>query len=612
MPSGSGNLVVVGTPVQSGDPAVLDAAAAVGAAKDRSARSDELGVGADDRLGRRHRSPVRADVLAALDLAPGERVLEVGAGTGAVTRHLAERRLAVVAVEADLDAARVVQQRVAGFDVEVVAGTFADAAPVVGSGFDVVLLLDLPVWAEVPAALGRAVSALAPGGVVVAALANPLGVHRLASAPSVDGAWIGDGQGSRAALLAVLDEVGLGAHRWLFPFPDHVLPTAIVTESLLEGGSRFDRLVADLVPDDGRSAALVGDVRTAYAALRAAGLGADLAPSVLVVAGRDEAAVAPRIAPDVVAWLPGGHRRRAFRVEREVRVTPEGLVVDTVDPPRPTTRRSAWLVQRAGGREPFVDGDDLAGASVARIRAGDEAGLAGLLRSWAGAVPSVGPPREPPHHPFADAATTNWAPATALEVDLRLAVRTGSGLVLLDGGLAADAPVDRDLVRFRALWHHARWLVVTGVPHPWPLDLPVDGLALGLAERAGVPVDERTLDRFRTAERALQTHLSLLGPESIDAYLAHDRSVAGERAAGGGAIADTVAGAANADRRRIDAERRTAAAEARVDDLEARVAALDGEVLRLTSEWYSMKAAVVIAEQARLDAIDQLAGGAKG
>lgn len=605
MPTGSGNLVVVGSPVPSGDPGVLAAAAAVGAAADRTAGGDELAIASADPATRRHLSPTRADLLVPVHLGTGDRVLELGAGTGAITRRLGERGASVVAVEADLDAARVVQRRAAGLDVAVVVAGLAEAMPLVGGGYDLVLLLDLPPDGAAPA-IAAAAGALGPDGVLVVAAANPVGVHRLASAPSADelGSWLGRGDGTRVALGARLAAEGLGEQRWLSPFPDHVLPTAIVTDEVLAAGSRFDRVVPDLLPDDGRTALVVGDVRDAYASLRAAGLGPALAPSVLVVAGRTEAAVAARVDPAVLAWLPGGHRRQAWRRAQEVRATGGGLELVTAPPPRERPAPGGWLVHRPGGHRAFVDGTDVATAATACCRAGDEAGLVALLRSWADATPSIDPGGRRPHHPFADDATTAWAPGECLDVALAGFVVTPDGLVRVEPDLAAGAPVDRDLVRFRALWHFARRLVVGGVRHPWPLELSVDGIALGLAERAGVPVDEATLGRFRDADRAFLGAVSLLLPEAIDAYLSPDRSVAAEHAARRASLADALHGAVGADRRRAEAERRAEVAEAAAADLAARVATLDGEVLRLTSEWYSMKAAVVIAEQARLDAVE--------
>src|SRR3954451_4039082 len=65
------------------------------------------------------------DVLVALSgLAPADRVLEVGAGTGIATAALAARGLALVAVERAPELAAVARAPLAGSSVEVLTGPF--------------------------------------------------------------------------------------------------------------------------------------------------------------------------------------------------------------------------------------------------------------------------------------------------------------------------------------------------------------------------------------------------------------------------------------------------------------------------------------------------------
>jgi len=69
--------------------------------------------------------PWAARVVAESGVRPGELVLDIGAGEGALTRHLVERGARVVAVELHPDRVRRLRQRFDGAPVSVVA---ADAA----------------------------------------------------------------------------------------------------------------------------------------------------------------------------------------------------------------------------------------------------------------------------------------------------------------------------------------------------------------------------------------------------------------------------------------------------------------------------------------------------
>ena len=69
--------------------------------------------------------PIHPDLLAALPTAPG-RVLEIGAGSGRLTAHLAERCTSLIAIEPSAGLGRLLRRRLA--DVRVVAA-WAEALP---------------------------------------------------------------------------------------------------------------------------------------------------------------------------------------------------------------------------------------------------------------------------------------------------------------------------------------------------------------------------------------------------------------------------------------------------------------------------------------------------
>ena len=96
-----------------------------------------------------------------LGLRPGDRVLDLGAGTGKLTRQLVRRGLEAVAVEPG-DEMRAVLQRVLP-GVEALAGT-AEEIPVPDASVDAVTCGQAFHWFEREAALGEMARVLRPGG----------------------------------------------------------------------------------------------------------------------------------------------------------------------------------------------------------------------------------------------------------------------------------------------------------------------------------------------------------------------------------------------------------------------------------------------------------------
>jgi SAM-dependent methyltransferase len=95
--------------------------------------------------------------------APRERwrVLEIGAGTGALTRDLVDRGLDVVAVEPDPQMRAVLEQRVPGADVR---SGHAEDLPVEDGSVDVVIGAQMWHWVELDQAVPEVARALRPGG----------------------------------------------------------------------------------------------------------------------------------------------------------------------------------------------------------------------------------------------------------------------------------------------------------------------------------------------------------------------------------------------------------------------------------------------------------------
>jgi SAM-dependent methyltransferase len=110
------------------------------------------------------------DLLRLAGLAPGARVLEIGCGTGQATVPLAERGLAVTAVELGASLAALARVRTARFPaVEVVTSTFEDWQPPDDRPWDAVVAFNSLHWVDPAVRYARPAALLQPGGALVVA-----------------------------------------------------------------------------------------------------------------------------------------------------------------------------------------------------------------------------------------------------------------------------------------------------------------------------------------------------------------------------------------------------------------------------------------------------------
>jgi SAM-dependent methyltransferase len=93
-------------------------------------------------------------------IGPGSRILEIGPGTGQVTRHLLAAGAQIVAVEPDPGFAAYLRGHLP--QVQVVPCVFEEAE--VGDGFDAVVAATSFHWLDQSVALAKVHAALRPGG----------------------------------------------------------------------------------------------------------------------------------------------------------------------------------------------------------------------------------------------------------------------------------------------------------------------------------------------------------------------------------------------------------------------------------------------------------------
>jgi glycosyltransferase involved in cell wall biosynthesis/2-polyprenyl-3-methyl-5-hydroxy-6-metoxy-1,4-benzoquinol methylase len=222
-------------------------------ASDLSVLSLELRQNCSDWPSLYHLSGTRANILRPLHSElNGARVLEIGAGCGAITRYLGEAGAQVLALEGSLRRATIARSRTRDLDnVVVVADRFAEFDT--DERFDVITLIGVLEYAnlftpgEAPAVsmLQRVRELLKPGGRLVIAIENQLGLKYLAGAPEdhVGLSMYGieelyhSGQAQtfgHAVLQKILKEGGYTNVNTLLPLPDYKFPTSIISERGIE------------------------------------------------------------------------------------------------------------------------------------------------------------------------------------------------------------------------------------------------------------------------------------------------------------------------------------------------------------------------------------------
>lgn len=317
------------------------------AAADRSVLSSALLAEVGDWPRRYHLSPRRANLLRPLEpFLRGRRVLEIGAGCGAITRYLGECGCEVLAVEGSAARARVAAARCAGLDsVAVVAETLQALEP--RPLFEVVTLIGVLEYARIffPAAngvdpvdamLACASRFLAPGGVLLVAIENQLGLKYFAAYGEdhvaqpmfgVEDRYQPTGVVTfgRAELSARLKGAGLACQQWLFPFPDYKLPVAIFSERGVKGRDGVDLgalATASVAADPQTPSSMSFSLEAAWRPVVRNGLGGELANSFLAIASAQPPGA---VDEDVLAWHFAVERAKPYAKRTVFRVR-DGMV----------------------------------------------------------------------------------------------------------------------------------------------------------------------------------------------------------------------------------------------------------------------------------------------
>jgi len=216
---------------------------------------------------RYHLSPERSNLFRHLDFS-GLEVLELGAGMGAISRFLAENSARLTVIEGAQPRLDALSSRLADLgNWKGVLGNVQDV--VLEEKFDVVCVIGVLEYAELYikgtdphlAFLKKALSFLKPGGVLLLAIENAIGLKYWAGSPEDHTGRLFDSLcGYPEAptprtfcwrpMKAKLAQAGLTSIDTYFPFPDYKLPKHVATERCLDA---FAPLAADLAGFPGTS-----------------------------------------------------------------------------------------------------------------------------------------------------------------------------------------------------------------------------------------------------------------------------------------------------------------------------------------------------------------------
>ena len=511
---------------------------------DLSDGSDELAAEIDDWPTRYHCSPHRSNLLRPFRISPGTRVLEIGAGSGALTRYLGECGATVTAIEGARSRAEAAAMRCHDLKtVEILCGDFKHFVP--EDPFDLVLIIGVLEYAGSGAGgrstpenfLRHAVECINPSGALILAIENQLGLKYLLGGREdhLGKPWIGlegyPGEHGirtwgRRSLRTLLREVGLEAQRWLFPYPDYKLPSAILTETafnLDRAPEIVDQWTAPPIVDHADPDRPIHDDRAIHRTFLVEGLGPDIANSFLVAATRREENFDAVLDDDTVIHHFGGNRRRCRRRKTSVHSQGDGKfqVVSKPLVPRTECPRS-WILFYPDRDQPLFEGPNLEQEVLDACRKNSVDGVTSVLGTWWRHLEEFkrhGGLDTDASHPFLPDSGSEVLPASSLDVQLSNFIRSGSDVIFIDREWEAPPAVDADLVRFRALWYLARTVVSSGVPSPWPADMTVEDLAISWWATLKTNSAEVGLEQFYRAEAALQREVSGGDPEEIRTHL---------------------------------------------------------------------------------------------
>ena len=513
---------------------------------DRSSASDFLASHITDWPSRYHLDRRRTNILRPINFDKSMRVLDVGAGTGVMSRYAAERGAEVVALEGDSMRAELASLRCEGLNVDVRCGFVNDFDD--SEGFDLILVIGVLEYATNHSAgssgfLKKLSQLLNPDGSIVIAIENQMGLAYWmgANEDHLNEPWVGlEGYVStnsvktfsKPVLSSLLTDAGFKHQNWLYPFPDYKLPLTILSDRAYMENDRVD-LIDQLVGtpvDRSRSGVLpFFDTRALHRQVVDSDMGQDMSNSFLVVCRLNESKSI--IDEDVIAWRFSGDRKKNYMGVRQVILENGTRKINRKSSYEKISSESSWLIQKNADSpaEKYVSGPNLEQLALKSLRERnlkDFESLLSMFDDWL-TLNTYTPPVDSETHPFLADLSSEVLGEGFIDCSFDNLVFEDGALKLIDDEWAALGGVNVDLVIARAMHKLSHSVIQSGCKLPWSSNMTIEHLNNKFIEMFPRNLRVDLLNNFYLAEAKLLS--VLLGGSEVDhledLYEANRRSV---------------------------------------------------------------------------------------
>ena len=491
---------------------------------DRSSASDFLASHITDWPSRYHLDRRRTNILRPINFDKSMRVLDVGAGTGVMSRYAAERGAEVVALEGDSMRAELASLRCEGLNVDVRCGAVNDFDD--SEGFDLILVIGVLEYAtNHPAGssgfLKKLSQLLNPDGSIVIAIENQMGLAYWmgANEDHLNEPWVGlEGYVSTSSvktfskpvLSSLLTDAGFKHQNWLYPFPDYKLPLTILSDRAYMENDRvdlIDQLVGSPV-DRSRSGVLpFFDTRALHRQVVDSDMGQDMSNSFLVICRLNESKSI--LDEDVIAWRFSGDRKKDFLGVRQVTVEDGTRKINRKPAYENISSESSWLIQKndESPSEKYVSGPNLEQLALRSLREGNLKDFETLLSQfddWL-TLNTCTPPADSEIHPFLTDLSAEVLNEELLDCGFDNLVFEDGALKLIDDEWSASGGVNVDLAIARSLWKLSYLIVKSGSKVPWTSNMSIEDLTIKFLEMFPKDLRNDLLTDFYKAEASLRS-----------------------------------------------------------------------------------------------------------
>ena len=491
---------------------------------DRSSASDFLASHITDWPSRYHLDRRRTNILRPINFDKSMRVLDVGAGTGVMSRYAAERGAEVVALEGDSMRAELASLRCEGLNVDVRCGSVNDFDD--SEGFDLILVIGVLEYAtNHPAGssgfLKKLSQLLNPDGSIVIAIENQMGLAYWmgANEDHLNEPWVGlEGYVSTSSvktfskpvLSSLLTDAGFKHQNWLYPFPDYKLPLTILSDRAYMENDRvdlIDQLVGSPV-DRSRSGVLpFFDTRALHRQVVDSDMGQDMSNSFLVICRLNESKSI--LDEDVIAWRFSGDRKKDFLGVRQVTVEDGTRKINRKPAYENISSESSWLIQKndESPAEKYVSGPNLEQLALRSLREGnlkDFETLLSMFDDWL-TLNTCTPSMNSDTHPFLTDLSAEVLNEELLDCGFDNLVFEDGVLKLIDDEWSASGGVNADLAIARSLWKLSYLIVKSGSKVPWTSNMSIEDLTIKFLEMFPKDLRNDLLTDFYKAEASLRS-----------------------------------------------------------------------------------------------------------